>query len=620
MERVMKAIVQGVILLSLLSGCGGGASSDGISSDQSTENKVPISNAGPDQNISTNAVVILNGSASTDADGDTLSYQWSLTSMPTGSNASLTNPTNVSPTFTVDIDGAYIVQLVVNDGAVNSSADTVTIVSSTINTAPVAIDVNISNQYDTVLIGDVLTGEYVYQDSNSDIQGESSFQWFRDGNLINGASSRSYTLVENDIPSQISFAVTPIALTGEITGVSVTSVPITTMSSASRQYRAVHSGGNWGGNFDITQTQDYPNEGYFSYLKSMNVNWVGVSVALSIDDSMDSSVERNYGSEFYTTYDDDVLRRIISSLKEHGFNVYLTLAFEIPTAEKAAKPVSRWQLGSPILPEGALPIAVDNWPWNPNHPKHATFVEEFWRTYTDQAVYYAKLAEEEGVDLFSLGTETQLLFRTRSGSHYTNNFNVELQNMVAQVRNSYSGELTYDMSYQSVLYQPNESKYLWKDLNLDVIGISAYFELADTAPSSVLSQAYFEQKWEDIFNKHLKPIHIENREKKIIFTEFGYVDSMTAPLLAANGIVERVFIDNDNNDLDDGEEMQKNIYTALFNVMEKHPRLLSGMFFWDTQMLDEEQWNESYHSIREFSFRQKLSEEVVLEKYTQWKD
>ncbi|MGK0370825.1 MAG: hypothetical protein ACJAW1_001066, partial [Glaciecola sp.] len=47
--------------------------------------------------------------------------------MPTDSTAAFSSATVVSPTFTADLDGSYVVQLIVNDGIVNSSANSVTI-------------------------------------------------------------------------------------------------------------------------------------------------------------------------------------------------------------------------------------------------------------------------------------------------------------------------------------------------------------------------------------------------------------------------------------------------------------------------------------------------------------
>ena len=99
-------------------------------------NSAPVANAGPDQTVSVTDTVTLNGSASTDVDGNPLTYSWSLTTRPTGSSATLSNPTSVNPTFVVDRFGTYVAELIVNDGTVNSLPDTVTI--STVNSRPVA--------------------------------------------------------------------------------------------------------------------------------------------------------------------------------------------------------------------------------------------------------------------------------------------------------------------------------------------------------------------------------------------------------------------------------------------------------------------------------------------------
>lgn len=94
-------------------------------------NTAPVANAGPDQEVTTLDVVTLNGSGSSDVNGNTLTYAWTLTSVPEGSSAALTGATTVSPTFTADLDGTYVASLVVNDGITNSTADTVSVVAST---------------------------------------------------------------------------------------------------------------------------------------------------------------------------------------------------------------------------------------------------------------------------------------------------------------------------------------------------------------------------------------------------------------------------------------------------------------------------------------------------------
>jgi hypothetical protein len=105
----------------------------------SGSNSAPVANAGSAQSVSTAAVVTLNGTGSTDANGDTLTYRWTLTSKPTSSTAALSSATVASPTFTADLAGSYVASLVVNDSKVDSTnTSTVTITASAANSAPVA--------------------------------------------------------------------------------------------------------------------------------------------------------------------------------------------------------------------------------------------------------------------------------------------------------------------------------------------------------------------------------------------------------------------------------------------------------------------------------------------------
>ena len=230
--------------------------------------------------------------------------------------------------------------------------------------------------------------------------------------------------------------------------------------------RAIHIGGNWGTNelvvddWQAGRTDSLVPADYLAWLGYLNVNWVGISVALTYDDSMDSTVERNRtrASGEDASFSDDALRQMIREFRGHGIDVYLTLAFETYAAENAARPAPRWLLGDPSGADG-VPccdhgIVPASWPWRPDHPDHARFVAEFWETYTQEAVHAATLAEEEGVRLFSLGTETDRLFRTRPGGHFANDFGAELRSMVDRVRTVYSGLLTYDM-HHSVLLDPS---------------------------------------------------------------------------------------------------------------------------------------------------------------------
>ena len=94
---------------------------------QCTQATPPVAQAGPSQTVNAGDVVTLDGSGSSDAENDPLTFAWAFASQPTGSSATLSDPTAVNPTFTADVAGTYVMQLIVNDGATNSDPDTVTV-------------------------------------------------------------------------------------------------------------------------------------------------------------------------------------------------------------------------------------------------------------------------------------------------------------------------------------------------------------------------------------------------------------------------------------------------------------------------------------------------------------
>ena len=90
------------------------------------QNQAPVADAGPDEAVAVGASVVLDGRGSSDADGDTLTYSWTLEA-PMGSSAVLGDASSATPGFTADMAGSYVAVLVVNDGDLDSTADEVVI-------------------------------------------------------------------------------------------------------------------------------------------------------------------------------------------------------------------------------------------------------------------------------------------------------------------------------------------------------------------------------------------------------------------------------------------------------------------------------------------------------------
>jgi PKD domain/FG-GAP repeat len=101
--------------------------SDEIVITVTPDNCPPVADAGPDQKVATGQVVTLTGTGSTDPNDDSLTYSWRFQSKPDGSTATVAAAASVSPTFTADLAGLYVLSLVVSDGTLTSTPDTVVI-------------------------------------------------------------------------------------------------------------------------------------------------------------------------------------------------------------------------------------------------------------------------------------------------------------------------------------------------------------------------------------------------------------------------------------------------------------------------------------------------------------
>ncbi|HXI58087.1 MAG TPA: PKD domain-containing protein [Polyangia bacterium] len=110
-----------------------------VSGGGGNTNLAPTANAGTNQAVTMGATVTLDGSGSSDPNGDAISYAWTQTAGPavTLSSTTAQKPTFVAPT--VSATTAFTFSLMVSDGSLQSNPATVTVnVSRPANLAPTA--------------------------------------------------------------------------------------------------------------------------------------------------------------------------------------------------------------------------------------------------------------------------------------------------------------------------------------------------------------------------------------------------------------------------------------------------------------------------------------------------
>jgi len=101
-----------------------------------------VADAGPDKHVATDSVVPLDGSGSFDPDGGLITYAWSLDTKPEGStltDAEILGKDTPNPSFIPDVDGVYVIKLIVSDGGLDSEPDMVEITASSVNVPPNAL-------------------------------------------------------------------------------------------------------------------------------------------------------------------------------------------------------------------------------------------------------------------------------------------------------------------------------------------------------------------------------------------------------------------------------------------------------------------------------------------------
>lgn len=138
MKTKLRFIFLTFFILIFLNACKGSSDTDPDTDEINNTNTPPVAAPGNNQNVDTGSMVLLDGSASSDLDGDSLIFSWNLTDKPVDSTTNLTSPNLEMTSFTADRSGTYTISLTVSDGTDTSPPVTIMVVANISGIAPLA--------------------------------------------------------------------------------------------------------------------------------------------------------------------------------------------------------------------------------------------------------------------------------------------------------------------------------------------------------------------------------------------------------------------------------------------------------------------------------------------------
>jgi hypothetical protein len=254
------------------------------------------------------------------------------------------------------------------------------------------------------------------------------------------------------------------------------------------------------------------------HLAGTGVNWIAVNLFWYQDSRSATSIQRDENN----TVSDESLLHLIDYVHQKGMKVLL-------------KPMVDARDGT--WRGRFFPI---NW-------------EQWFKQYGHFIGHYAKIAEEKEVEMLCVGCEFPM-------------YDVVLQeswkNIIAQVRELYSGPLTYAANHSRRGIFKNID--FWEDL--DYIGINAYFGVSGRKKNSVRRMR---KGWKRIIRRLEKWFEKSGLSKPVLFTELGAT--------SVNGGARKPWL-FDRAQATDWEE-QANYYEAFFNSFEDI-EWLAGVFWW----------------------------------------
>lgn len=183
----------------------------------------------------------------------------------------------------------------------------------------------------------------------------------------------------------------------------------------------------------------------------------------------------------------------------------------------------------------------------------------WFANYTTLLKKYAQLSQMNNLEIFNLGTEMAKMTMPSYNSDNTRQW----RELIRQVRQSYSGKLTYGANHGEPFSEVNTLEF-WDAL--DYIGVSAYFTLSSSELPSVQELT---NSWQYTAAQVLEPL--ANRyQKQIIFTEIGYRSVNKTAQTPGDWSQPRYFM----------EDGQVNAFEALFGYFE-NKSYMYGFQIWD---------------------------------------
>ncbi|HJU87408.1 MAG TPA: PKD domain-containing protein [Gemmatimonadota bacterium] len=197
-----------VLRVTVTDGRGGQAVDDvRVTATAPGSNRAPTANAGFDLEGTETITMTLDGSGSSDPDGDPLTFAWTVVSRPEGSTAQIVSAGAAIASFTPDLEGVYVVQLEVSDGQFTST-DTATLTVGPFNHPPVGtLTIDGDAQ---ILVGETVTATAAFTDADGD---PLEFAWTLDAPAGSAATptislDSTQATFTPDVPGEYVIAVT----------------------------------------------------------------------------------------------------------------------------------------------------------------------------------------------------------------------------------------------------------------------------------------------------------------------------------------------------------------------------------------------------------------------------